>query len=135
MNYNIGVSLASMDSKNRITLPKSMIFNENDKVILLEDFNILSMYHEEYFMRVIEQLDKNELHEFKDFLILKRQYDTLLSNVLARGCIDKQRRILIPKLIADSYQLKDSVFICGAYDHINIFKDKETFQKSKNRVK
>ena len=47
MDYNIGVSLASMDSKNRITLPKSMIFNENDKVILLEDFNILSMYHEE----------------------------------------------------------------------------------------
>ena len=113
----------SLDSKNRFYLPKSVGAEYGDGLILLQEENFFSIHSEREFMNKIDNLDKEELVSLKDFLIVKKQYDEMFSNVLARTVVDRQGRIRLPQLVSQYYSLSDSVVLRGAGYYLNVFKD------------
>ena len=119
----IGLSLQRLDEKNRFIMPGFTFASKGDQLILFQEDNYFSIYHETYFDNVISQFDQNSLSHLKDFLILKKQYDSFMSNVFAKVTVDGQKRILIPKLVKSIYQLDGNVVVNGALDHVNVYSE------------
>ena len=130
----IGISEQALDNKNRIILPKFSNASKGDEVILFQEESYFSIYDIHYFIQKIDFLKKSELLDLKNFLVLKRKYDDIMSNVLTKCCVDGQRRILLPQLIVDYYQLNNSVVVRGAIDHINVFKSDRLFTKNLKKM-
>ena len=132
----IGISEQSLDNKNRIILPKFTGASYEDELVLFQEEDNFSVYHMNYLIQKLGLLEKNELLDLKSFLVLKRRYDEIMSNVFAKCSVDRQKRILLPQLVVDYYQLSHSVIIRGAIDHVNVFKADKTksYVKKKSRV-
>ena len=128
-NYLLGTANIKMDAKNRIILPVFSGINAQEKVILFQEKDYFSIYKEDYFNKQIEKLEKEELIDLKHFLILKKRYDELTSNIFSKVEVDNQRRIVIPKIIKECYDLKNQVCIRGAIDHLNVYNNIENSKR------
>ncbi len=138
-----GTATQSIDSKNRLVLPKFCGAEENDEVIVYQEEDFLSIYQKKYFLDSISKVNFLNNKSFDDFLTKKAIYDLKFARVLMQSRVDKYRRIQLSKEIVLKYSLirisdqdvNNSVLLKGAWDHVNVFLDTEHMNRSLKLLK
>lgn len=131
----------SLDSKNRIVLPKStgivsgeeigiMFDPKKTKLLLygLEDYYELLKKYDEYFTK-LKETDEITARKYRD---LKRYlYGSLC---FSEEKADQNHRLTLPKRGISSLEINSSVFAVGNKRHLELYKDEETYHRL-NKVK
>ena len=131
-----GTTINAVDCKNRVVVPSFTEVVPQDKLLLFQEENFLSIYSYYYFIQRIKKNYQNELNQ-ANFLEEKRIIDEAYSRVLATVVVDLHNRIQIPKFVIDYYKfvqfdevgkrLPSNVIVSGCNDHINVFRDMASF--------
>ena len=137
----IGERTASIDSKHRITIPAFTKVETEEE--LIPQFNILSnillVFSKDEFYRRTQRFEDflNEQKASKKMTPkqirdLQRFYYGHLSFMPER--IDRGKRMLIPERVVSKLELSDKIFIIGRETHIELCKDKETYDRMLREV-
>ena len=138
-----GISEMGIDKKNRIVVPVFTGVQPKDQLLLLQDDEFFSIYESAYFLDYLFQLYGEKLNHLRyeepDFWKVKQVYDDIFSRVVASVVVDSQRRIQLPSVVVDYYQLvglddanrkySSSVIVRGCGDHVNVYRDIESMNK------
>ena len=141
-----GTITNTIDYKNRIVVPSFTGVVPQNKLLLFQDNDFFSIYSYHYFIQKVKKHYLGEL-EHANFLEEKHIIDAAYSHVLATVIVDLHNRIQIPKFVIDYYRLvqfdemgkrlSSNVIVSGCNDHINVFRDRKTFDtfvRSKKRI-
>ena len=122
----IGTARVTLDTKNRFVIPTFTGVSFEDELILYRESNYLSIYEKEYWLKMCGLNYQNDLYNQKD------SFDYTFFDVLRSVRVDKKNRICLPQFVVDYYDLNcycnnrkisSHIFVKGAWDHINVFKD------------
>lgn len=131
----------SIDSKNRIIIPKETKIEEDEKItISIKTFNDANDNEEQYIRLDSYELIKQKIIEIRQRLIDKGDYielitfdmsiiDKITDDIYASKKADKQGRITLPNELLKLYGFEKKMYCSGQYDHINIFKNEEQHKK------
>ena len=131
----LGVYFSKLDYKHRVNVPSFYGAEAGDELLLVAEGEYLSVYEKNHFKQKMIDSYSDSLVDSGNFLVMKRVNEKIFSNVFAVVKVDKQKRILLPKLVVDYYQLHDEVIMKGCDDHINLYGSKEIFDKYSDGIK
>ncbi len=137
----IGENNITLGDKNRIVLPKFTKAEPYD--ILVPHFNrertILYFYSSQEFYQMSEKFENALLKgrkegklSYSEVLKLRRFYYATLS--FGAEAVDSQRRVLLDKRIISQLQLGKQIFVIGQDRHLELCRDKETYQLVKKKT-
>ncbi len=113
----------NFDDKGRLVIPSKMRDQLGSKAYILKGFDgALSIYREDDFLKLVEELKKLPFH--------KKSARGYLRTQIASVCeldIDRQGRALIPTSLLNKYNIGKEVAIVGALDHIEVW-DKAAYE-------
>ncbi len=128
--------ISIIDSKHRIIIPKFTKVEVNEK--LIPQFNaftnILLIFSKDEFYKRTERFEEYLREQILSKKItpqekrqLQRVYYGHLSFMPEE--VDGQRRMFVPERAVSKLELTDKIFIIGKETHIEICKDKETYDR------
>ena len=128
--------ISIIDSKHRIIIPTFTKVEVNEK--LIPQFNaftnILLIFSKDEFYKRTERFEeylREQILSKKITLQEKRQLQRVYYGHLSfmPEEVDGQRRMFIPERAVSKLELTDKIFIIGKETHIEICKDKETYDR------
>ena len=126
-----GKSYHTMDTKNRIIIPKDTCVEEKEQMCFYKENEItFSIYSLKTIKKEILRL-KTRIQRCKHEDIEKNQkvLNDFIMRIIDYTHVDAQRRMVIPNAIVNEYKLEKSLIFHGGSDHLKIFKDEETYDK------
>ena len=131
-NGIFGKTYHTMDSKNRIILPKDTNREENDVLAYYKENELtFRIYNLKTIKKQIENYRKKQISDIEKYEYL---INDLTMRIIATGNVDSQFRTTIPNIIMEEYNLGKSLIFHGGSDHLKIFKDEETYNEYVNSV-
>ena len=126
-NGIFGKTYHTMDSKNRIILPKDTNREVNDVLAYYKENEFtFRIYNLKTIKKQIENYRKEQIYDIEKYEYL---INDLTMRIIATGSIDSQFRTTIPNIIMEEYKLGKSLIFHGGSDHLKIFKDEETYNQ------
>ena len=126
----IGEKVVSLDNKGRLYLPTFTFAEENEELVLLtapSSSDYLEIYNSKYIDNLIFY---NNLEKSPDlYKIKKEESEELLKRTICYLEVDCVRRVNITTEIKKRYNISSKPLIKGLGNHINVYKDEETFLK------
>lgn len=125
---------ARKDNKNRIILPTKTGVETGDHLVIYKDDYFISIYNILLYEKRIKDLKRIQVNAKKagKHLLadeLKHEIFYICSHIYDNIIVGKSNRIVIPKSCIEEYPLDDTVYLMGEYDHVNVFKNKETYKE------
>ena len=120
-NMFFGNYLHSLDDKGRLVIPRKMRDELGLKIFIMKGYDgALSIYKEESFVKLVEELEKLSFNkkENRDYLRLK------LASVVDLD-VDKMGRVQLPQALLAKHHIGKDVVVLGAGDHIEVWDEKK----------
>lgn len=126
-NGIFGKSYHTMDTKNRIILPKDTNREENDELGFYKENELtFRIYNLKTLKEKIEKYNQQQDSDTKKY---EQLINDITMRIIATGNVDAQFRTSIPKVLVDEYKLEKSLIFHGGYDHLKIFKNEEMYNE------
>ena len=126
-----GKSYHTMDTKNRVIIPKDTCVEDKEQMCFYKENEItFSIYSLKTIKKEILRL-KTRIQRCKHEDIEKNQkvLNDFIMRIIDYTHVDAQRRMVIPIDIVNEYKLEKNLIFHGGSDHLKIFKDEETYDK------
>lgn len=124
-----------LDNKRRIIIPSSTGVEEEERLHIM--FNPLKeyllLYKKEDFEKVIQIYEDYFATLLKEGKIDAKKYRNLRRYLYASLCfgeerVDKYHRITLPTSAIERLKMNSSLYAVGNKQHLELYKDKETYQ-------
>lgn len=124
-----------LDPKKRIVIPAETKVEANEKLFIM--FNplkeYLRIYGEQDFEKVLASYEELFTKLRTENKITSKEYRYYRRYLYATLCFpeettDKQHRITIPKSALEHLKINSSIYAIGRENHLELYKDEETYQ-------
>ena len=122
----IGRKNATMDYKNRISLPNFTYAEKDDKIIVLSQEDYFSLYSSNY---IDNTFVSKKIETVEDFILQSKIYDDLSKYIVAELLVGSNCRISLSSFLIEEYRKVRSVILSGAVDHLNLYPTEEIAKK------
>lgn len=135
----VGKRETTIDEKNRIILGASTGAAKGDQVAMLlsDDKKYLKLFRRELIETKIRELLEQErtAKSEKEQTFIEQKLALYKDSVVALPKIDAQRRMLIPKEVVEALNIKEHVYIVGAFNSVEIYPSKEAYESTLKQKK
>lgn len=123
---------------NRIVIPSKTGVEPGECLVLYSEEKYLSIYSLKVYRQIIMEYKKIiKSLRMKNLSIdrKKHELDCIYFNIYDNNIVDNDNRIILPKIVVNKYDFSDELYVLGAFDHLELFKDENTFENYKKYVK
>lgn len=133
----LGQKKCSIDNKGRLFLPKFTYATSGDEIgIVNNDEVLLKLYSLKSLKERILKLQTGS-YDSKNADVLKNiqsELEYIYASIIETSIVDSQRRLHISQDTIVTHLIKDSLYLQGASDHVNIFSNNEEFNSYKLKL-
>ena len=129
-----------IDVKGRMSIPSKTNVEEKEKLILIGNDDYISIFSLDVIKNRIKLLANSKIDAISNgdvelIKYLDNELRLISTSSLDTYSVDKYHRILLSSKLRNLYNFTNEVFIQGEINHINVFKDEETFENYKIKIK